>query len=178
MIGAWVAVTDKAQLHRLLRSQTTIFLAIVIVIFSASVSIAVHTGNVEALPQLVREVFLPNDKTNLAPYRILHFLALATLVWNLVPIDAPALRWKAFRPLIVSGRHSLEVFCAGVFLAFLAYFAIDLVSEAAAFQLFVSVVGVVAMTGVAYFRDWVKASKTVSDLPRRHDVSADRPRES
>lgn len=158
-IGAWSALGDRQRLDRILRSPIVTFAAIVVLTFSAAVTLAVHMGLGESLPNTIRTSFLPNDKTNLAPYRIVHFLALAIIVWVAIPKEIPALRWKIFRPLIICGRHSLEVFCAGVFLAFVAYFAIDLVSESVVFQFVVSIVGISAMTGVAYFREWIKGSK-------------------
>jgi hypothetical protein len=159
VIGAWTAVTDQAKLQRLLRLSIVMPLCIAILAFSAVVTVAAHTGLDGLLPDVIRSLFVPNDKTNLAPYRIVHFLALAIVVARLVPKDAPALHWPVWRPLIVCGQQSLEVFCAGVFLAFVAYFAIHLVSDAFWVQLVVSLGGIAAMVGVAYFRKWVKASR-------------------
>lgn len=164
VIGAWTAVVDRATLHRALRSRIVMPVCIAILVFSAVVTVAAHTGNEAMLPEAVRSFFIPNDKTSLAPYRIIHFLALAIVVSRLVSPDAPALKWPVWRPIIVCGRQSLEVFCAGVFLAFVAYFAIDLVSDAFWFQLLVSIAGIAAMIGVAYFRQWVKGSRSTPAL--------------
>ncbi len=160
VIGAWTAVADREMLQKRLRSAIVMPVCVGILLFSAVVTVAAHTGNEAMLPDAVRSFFVPNDKTNLAPYRIIHFLALAIVVSRLISKDAPALQWPVWRPIIVCGQQSLEVFCAGVFLAFVAYFAIDLVSEAFWFQLLVSIAGIAAMIGVAYFRQWVKASKS------------------
>lgn len=159
VIGAWVSVGDPAKLRRLLQSAIVMPLCIAVLVFSAVVTVAAHTGQEGLLPDLIRALFIPNDKTNLAPYRILHFLALAIVVVRLVPKGTAALEWPVWRPLIVCGQHSLEVFCAGVFLAFVAYFAIHLVSDAFWFQLLISLGGIAAMIGVAYFRKWAKGEK-------------------
>ncbi|UGV26973.1 OpgC domain-containing protein [Rhodopseudomonas boonkerdii] len=159
VIGAWTAVTDRTKLHTALRSPIVMPICIAMLVLSAVVTVVAHTGNEAMLPEAVRSFFIPNDKTNLAPYRIIHFLALAIVVSRLISRDAPALKWPVWRPIIVCGQQSLEVFCAGVFLAFVAYFAIDLVSEAFWFQLLVSIAGIAAMIGVAYFRKWAKAGK-------------------
>jgi hypothetical protein len=159
VIGAWTAVTDREKLHAALRLPGVMPVCVAVLVFSAVVTVAVHLGSDAMLPEIVRAIFVPNDKTNLAPYRVVHFLAIAIVVWRLVPKDAPALRRPVWRPLIVCGQQSLEVFCAGVFLSFVAYFAIDLVSEAFWFQLTVSIAGIAAMIGVAYFRKWAKASR-------------------
>ena len=42
---------------------------------------------------------------------------IAFLVTRFVPRDWKALEWKWFEPAIACGQQSLEVFCAGVFLA-------------------------------------------------------------
>jgi len=159
VIGAWVSVGDPAKLRRLLQSAIVMPLCIAVLVVSAVVTVAAHTGQEGLLPDLIRALFIPNDKTNLAPYRILHFLALAIVVVRLVPKGTAALEWPVWRPLIVCGQHSLEVFCAGVFLAFVAYFAIHLVSDAFWFQLLISLGGIAAMIGVAYFRKWAKGDK-------------------
>lgn len=107
----------------------------------------------------VRSLFLPNDKTNLAPYRIVHFLALAVVISRLIPKEAPFLSASWLRPLRLCGERSLEVFCAGVFLAFVAHFAIELVSDALAFQIVVSIAGIGIMIAVAYFKTWTRESR-------------------
>lgn len=66
------------------------------------------------LPNGLLEVFIPNDKTNLAPYRVLHFLVLAVIV-HIVPRNWAGLRSSLLRPLVVCGERSLEVFCVGIF---------------------------------------------------------------
>jgi hypothetical protein len=159
VVGAWTAVIDRTKLQAALRQPLVIPICVAILVSSAVVTVLVHLGSEATLPDSVRSLFVPNDKTNLAPYRIIHFLALAIVVSRLVARDAPALRWPVWRPLIVCGQQSLEVFCAGVFLSFVAYFAIDLVSESFWFQLTVSIAGIAAMIGVAYFRKWAKASR-------------------
>jgi hypothetical protein len=68
------------------------------------------------MPQQLAELLYPIDKTNLAPIRLLHFLALACWINAVLPTG----RWlqqpapSAVRSL---GRHSLEIFCLGVLLA-------------------------------------------------------------
>jgi hypothetical protein len=57
---------------------------------------------------------------------------------------------------MICGERSLEVFCAGIFLAFVATFLIDLVSSSPFFQLLVSVGGIASMTAVAAYKTWIK----------------------
>jgi hypothetical protein len=102
------------------------------------------------------EAFVPNDKTNLAPYRVLHLASLVLLVVRFMPIDWPGLNWPLFRPLIKCGQQSLAVFCLGVFLSFVAHLALNAISDGVLAQLFVGVAGLSILTGVAYYRSWSK----------------------
>lgn len=56
-------------------------------------------------------------KAGLPPTALLHALALAWLVARFVPRDAPWMHRPAAAWLATIGRHSLEVFCLGLFLA-------------------------------------------------------------
>lgn len=113
VIGAWVSITDRDVLERNLRSGIITPLAVAFLVFSAIVTVLPQIGYAEALPETVVLIFSPNDKTNLAPYRIAHFLALAVIVARLMSKDAKALKWPILRPVMVCGQQSLEVFCAG-----------------------------------------------------------------
>ena len=59
-------------------------------------------------------------------------------------------------PLIKCGQQSLEVFCVGVFLSFIAHFVLETVSGGYVAQLLVGAAGIAIMTGVAYYRSWSK----------------------
>ncbi|WP_371425723.1 OpgC family protein [Tardiphaga sp.] len=166
VIGAWCAVVDRGTLDRTLRSGIVLPLALVVVVLSAIVMLAPLTGNGWLLPEKLHLLFPTNDKTNLAPYRIAHFLALAIIVARIVPENAPALAWPVWRPLIVSGQHSLEVFCAGTFFAAVAYFALDLVDGSVRSQFVVSAAGICAMVAVAYLRKWSKENKARPAIAR------------
>ena len=155
-IGAWVSLDRRGMVERLIRSRAAFWSALLYLLFSLGLTLAVRFGFAGELPTSVADIFIPNDKTNLAPYRILHFLALALVVARLTPRSAPFLRLAVMRPALICGERSLEVFCAGIFLAFVATFLIDLVSTALAFQLLVSVAGIVTMTAVAHYRTWIR----------------------
>ena len=101
-------------------------------------------------------MFNPNDKTNLAPYRFLHFVVITVLVIRFIPKDWSALAWKVFDPLIVCGQQSLAVFCVGVFLSFVGHFELSMSSGSLFAQIFVSISGIAIMTIVAYYISWSK----------------------
>ena len=58
------------------------------------------------------------DKQELAWPRLVHAMALAWLVGALMPRDASWLRTRLAEAVAVMGRHSLEVFCLGLFLSY------------------------------------------------------------
>ena len=109
----------------------------------------------------------PIDKENLAPYRVLHFLALAFLATYLVPADHPALQWKAIEIVIRCGEEWLAVFCAGVFLAFAAHLILITGPNLVAMQILVSLAGLVAMAAVAYYVSWSKRQDAPAAVRQR-----------
>jgi hypothetical protein len=98
--------------------------------------------------------------------RILHFLALAALTVRFVPQDWPALKHWAFRPAILCGQHSLEIFCLGVFLSFAGHFVFIQVSDRVAMQVLVSAAGIAIMFATAALIAWYKSIEGRSPGPR------------
>lgn len=160
MMGAWAASGGADRFKPVLRSTPVIAGAFAFLAFSFVVVMAGRFPEVGGvLPASLPSVF-PNEKTNLAPYRIVHFLALAVVVVRFLPKDWSGLRSPVLRPAIVCGKRSLEVFCVGVFLSFVGHFLLELVSRSLAFQILVSLGGIAAMTGVAYYRTWTKGLRS------------------
>jgi hypothetical protein len=60
---------------------------------------------------------LTQMKENLSAIRLVHFLSVAFLVAICVRPSNPILRWRGARAIIMSGRCSLQVFCAGAVLS-------------------------------------------------------------
>jgi OpgC protein len=110
----------------------------------------------EITPRVLFEAFNPNDKTNLAPYRILHLVILIIVVVRFIPVDAPGLKATIWRPLVKCGQHSLEVFCVGIYLSFIAAFILKATSDGIVAQFLVGAGGLSIMTAVAYYRSWSK----------------------
>jgi hypothetical protein len=99
----------------------------------------------------LRDVFGPNDRENLAPHRVLHFLALAFLFTYMVPRDWSGFRWQMLQPVIKCGQEWLAIFCAGVFLSFAGHLVLITGPDSLAMQVLVSFTGILVMTGVAYY---------------------------
>ena len=108
------------------------------------------------VPDLLRDAFLPNDKGNLAPHRVVHFLALAFLFAYMVPRDWSGFRWQMLQPVIKCGQEWLAVFCAGVFLSFAGHLVLITGPDSLAMHILVSLAGILTMTGVAYYVSWSK----------------------
>ena len=156
LIGAWASLDRTGVVRWLVRSRVALHLAVLFLLFGLAITLGARFGVASATPGSLVALYVPNDKTNLAPYRIVHFLSLALIVARLMPRNSPLLELRVLRPAVICGERSLEVFCTGIFLAFVAYFLIELVSASIAFQLVVSIAGIVAMTAVGQYRNWIK----------------------
>lgn len=157
VFGAWCSMGGARRSMTLINSPVTLWLCIGYLLFALVMTMA---GRFPAFggmfPEWLFSAFNPNDKTNLAPYRFLHFVVIVILVIRFVPKDWPGLEWKVFDPLIVCGQQSLAVFCVGVFLSFVGHFELSMSSGSLFAQLFVSIAGVAIMTTVAYYISWSK----------------------
>jgi hypothetical protein len=157
IFGAWCALGGARQSAAVIMHPATLWFCIAYMILALVMTMA---GKFPAFgdlfPQWLYSTFNPNDKTNLAPYRFLHFVVIVILVIRFVPKDWPGLEWKIFDPLVVCGQQSLAVFCVGVFLSFVAHFQLTMSSGSLLAQIFVSVTGIAIMTIVAYYISWSK----------------------
>lgn len=165
MIGAWVASGGALRIRPTLRSRVFITVAFAYLTVSLAAVMAARFPQLGSLFPVSLSGFA-NDKTNLAPYRIAHFLALALIVVRFLPEHWRGLQSPLLRPLIICGKRSLEVFCVGVFLSFVGHFVIELASDSIPFQILVSLVGIAVMTTVAYYRTWTKDLRSVSPSKR------------
>ena len=114
LLGAWsgrAALLAGAARQRPDPRVTAAALAVVLAGFA--IRFAGHLGLDEA--QWSR--LLLAGKEHLAWPRLLHALALAWLVAALLPRDAAWLGGAVGRRLAAVGRHSLDVFCLGLFLS-------------------------------------------------------------
>jgi hypothetical protein len=161
-MGAWVALGGRKRVQALARSRIVLVACVACVAFAFVVTLAVRFDSTVLLPAALLDFFDPNDKTNLAPYRILHLLALAVIVVRLLPEDWSGLRSSVLRPLIVCGQRSLEVFCVGIFLSFVGHFILEMYSDTLTMQIAASGVGLMLMTCVAFYRTW---SRTLDAPP-------------
>ncbi|MHC2619473.1 hypothetical protein ACVIW2_001505 [Bradyrhizobium huanghuaihaiense] len=157
VFGAWCAMGGARRSMTLINSPITLWLCLGYMLFALIMTMAGRFPTFGGMfPEWLFSAFNPNDKTNLAPYRFLHFVVIVILVIRFVPKDWPGLEWKVFDPLIVCGQQSLAVFCVGVFLSFVGHFELSMSSGSLFAQLFVSIAGIAIMTTVAYYISWSK----------------------
>ncbi len=84
-----------------------------------------HPDSIAWLPAVLRHALFDVDKSGLHPFRLLSILSLTWLVTRLIPAGARWLTSWAANPFVLAGQHSLPVFCAGIFLAFLGRLATE-----------------------------------------------------
>jgi hypothetical protein len=160
VLGAWLASIDARQMRavRALHDVPTLRVAAwLYLIFALVVTIAGRFPRVAGIvPDSLLDAFLPNDKENLVPYRVLHFLALMFLFTYVVPRNWRGFRWQALQPIIKCGEEWLPVFCAGVFLSFAGHLVLITGPDLLAMHVLVSLAGISIMTGVAYYVSWSK----------------------
>lgn len=154
VIGAWVAMGGSQRVKPFVSSVPVVAISAAYLAFAMAVTLAIRFDAASIFPPALIDLFDPNDKTNLAPYRIVHLLAFMIVLVRLVPKDWDVLRSDALRPLVLCGQRSLEVFCVGIFLSFVGHFIIEMWSNAYITQIVVSVVGIALMTTVAFYRTW------------------------
>lgn len=158
-LGAWFASMGAKQMRivRTLQSFSIARLAAsLFVILALVVTIAAKFPQDGIVPDFLRHVFVPSDKEDLTPYRILHFLALALLFTCMLPRDWRGFQWQALKPIMRCGEEWLSVFCAGVFLSFAAHLILITGPDRLAMHILVSLAGISIMTAVAYYVSWSK----------------------
>jgi hypothetical protein len=157
VFGAWCALGGAARIGKMARSQPVLWIAVGYLAFAFLITMTWYFPRLAAyVPRWFSEWMYPIDKTNLDVLRFAHFLALATLTLRYVPQDWSALTSPITRPAILCGQHSLEIFCLGVFLAFVGHFAMVEISDGLAMQVLVSGLGIVAMVATAALISWYK----------------------
>jgi len=167
VFGAWCALGGAQRLTRWLNSPVIFGLAVAYLLFAFSIAMTWYFPRLGAfVPTFLGEAIYPIDKPNLDVLRILHFLSLAVITVWFVPRGWPVLKSPIFRPAIVCGQHSLEVFCLGVFLAFAGHFVFTEVSNRLLMHVIVSVVGIIIMVAAAALISWYRRVERQGPGPR------------
>jgi hypothetical protein len=168
VFAAWLGLGGAQQIGWLIRSRVVLALAAGYLIFAFLVVLTWYFPRYGYLmPRRLGEIIYPIDKANLDLLRFAHFLALALFTVRFVPRDAPFLNMPVFRPAILCGQHSLEIFCLGVFLAFFGHFVRVELSGGPVLQVLISLLGIGVMIAVAWLLTWYRAHEGRGSGPRR-----------
>jgi hypothetical protein len=174
VFGAWCALGGAERLNAAIRSRATLAIAVAYLVFAFAVTLTWHLPRLATyMPRLLAELIYPIDKTNLDILRFAHFVALAIITVRLIPRTWPGLKWPIFKPAILCGQHSLEIFCLGVFLAFTGHFILVEISNRIWMQVTVSVLGIILMIATAALVRWYKVIEGRRPGPRPPKMDPD-----
>ncbi len=165
VFGAWTAMGGAERLAPLLRSRAALTLAIAYLLFGFVVVLGWHIEPLAKLiPEAIKTLIYPIDKSSLAPLRVLHFMALALVALRLMPYGWRWLESVPARSAIRCGEQSLTIYCLGVPLAFIAGEMLKTWSGGVAMQLAVSALGVAIMVAAATAITWTeKAARRAAE---------------
>lgn len=122
--------------------------------------VKLSSGNpfgIAALNDWIESLQIGSDKTNLAVIRVMHLAALAWLFVRLVPAGSAMISGVVGRNLAVVGRHSLEVFCAGIVLSIAGQIVLAETYFALGVQLLVCLTGISMLLGLGMFLSWYQS---------------------
>jgi hypothetical protein len=155
VLGAWFALDGGRHVRAMQELAPLRWLALAWLVFALLITVAGKSPQLANLvPDAVLGAFTPNDKQNLAPYRVLHLLALAFLFTWYVPRDLQDLRATVLQPVIKCGDEWFTCFCAGVFLSLAGHLVLIMGPNSVVMQVMVSVAGAALMTLIAYYVSW------------------------
>jgi hypothetical protein len=154
IFAAWCGTGGATRIWPIVQSRLAMVAAIIWILFAFLIVMTWHIAALDALvPKWMIKIIYPIDKTDLDMFRFTHFLALALIVSRYVPHDWAPLKFKWLRPAIMCGRHSLPIFCFGVFLSFAAHWVLMQYTRGVWEQLVVSAAGIITMIGIAWVLD-------------------------
>jgi hypothetical protein len=175
VFGAWCALGGAKRMSWLILSPITQGIAIAYLLAAFCVTMTWYFPQLGFLmPHRLEQWIYPISKTDLDILRFLHFLAMAAITVRWVPNGWSGLKSPWLWPMILCGQHSLEIFCIGVFLAFVGYFVLTELSAGLALHFVAAFIGILIMTAAAWLNSWYKRSDIASrHWTREHGGNAD-----
>ncbi|MEH2487668.1 hypothetical protein V1280_003607 [Bradyrhizobium sp. AZCC 2230] len=156
VLGAWWIIEGKS-FRPWVTSRAALAPAVLYLVFSLIIALSWSIKPLEALvPQALLTLLYPIDKSNLAPLRLLHFLARAVLAVWLVPRDWRGLTTAVMHGAIRCGQNSLPIYCLGVLLTLASHLALLDISDGLTMQIALSVGGVLVMIVAATLLNLIK----------------------
>jgi hypothetical protein len=162
LFAAWCSVGGAAKYWHLIQSRVVFAISLAWIAFAFMIVMTWHSDFLASLiPKWMIKAIYPIDKTDLDMLRFTHFLAVAVVVSRYVPHNWGPLTAKWTYPLRLCGRHSLPIFCIGVFLSFGAHWILVQYDSGILTQIGVSIAGFLIMIGIGWALD---QSQKVPDL--------------
>jgi len=167
VLGAWCAVGGAEDLKNAAESRTVAVGAALYLAIAFFVAMSWHSRFFAAIePSWLAQwiVSHPIDKTDLHPFRLVHFLAVAVIALRFVPRESDIWQAPGFRHAVSCGQHSLEIFCAGVFLSFAAHVVLFEWAHGVGAEILVSVSGILLMVCLASLMAWYQDLETAKHV--------------
>ncbi len=156
LLGAWLG--RRALLVGEAVPWNTTFLAAALAVVIAGVWVRLVTHGFLSGPKDAELALI--GKEMLAPARLVHVLALAYIVASLVPRQAGWMKSAPLSLLGAIGRYSLQVFCVGLFLAWVASIVLSRLAHAAPWiDPLLILGGAAVLAGVALAQDSRRARR-------------------
>jgi len=161
-LAAWCSIGGAAKYWDLIQSRVVFVISLAWIAFGFFIVMSWHSDFLASLiPKWMMKAIYPIDKTDLDMLRFTHFLAVAVVVSRYVPHNWGPLTAKWTYPFRLCGRHSLPIFCIGVFLSFGAHWILVQYASGVLAQIGVSVAGFLIMMAIGWVLD---QSEKVPDL--------------
>nr|WP_249812231.1 OpgC domain-containing protein [Bradyrhizobium sp. 151] len=168
VLGAWWVIEGKT-FWPWVTSRTALAIAILYLVFGLTIALSWSIGPV--VSQMLAELVYPPDKSNLAPLRLLHFVALAILVAWVVPRDWRWLTTPVMRGAIRCGENSLAIYCIGVLLALAGHIVLIDISDGLAMQITLSLAGILVMIAAATFLNSIRIKPAATTVGGKTMIS-------
>src|SRR5579872_6910243 len=98
VLGAWCALGGISRLKTRFRAPAWGYLGLAYLVFALAMTLAARIPALgDMLPIWLHDAFIPNDRVNLAPYRLVHFMVVALFATRLMPKTWHGLQWTALR---------------------------------------------------------------------------------
>lgn len=162
-------VIGRCALLRIAAPRSLLLDILAIGFLACALMVKLSSGNpfgIALLNDWIENLQIGSDKTNLAAVRVLHLSALAWLFIRFVPPGSAMVSGVIGRNLAVMGRHSLEVFCAGVVLSIAGQIILAETYFALGVQLLVCLTGISMLLGLGMFLSWYQSVAQQSSVSK------------
>ena len=145
VMGVVAAMDGGTTIKTIRQSRILVAVAVIYLLASLFVTMSWQFKALEVVPEFISNLIYPIDKSNLAPARLLHFIALAIVVTHFAERELK----PHYNPFIIAavrcGENSLAIYILSVLLSLLAHAILVESGGAVGMQLAVSLIGIAIM---------------------------------